>query len=115
MMKTFMKGIAVLMVPATAWFQSGVFVYWISTNCIGITQTMILRQPPIRALVGMPPLPGSAPAAGLLGMSPAQAAAAMPATGPNTDLSLSGSQVPQPVARSASKDKGGKKSRKKKR
>ena len=37
-MKTFMKGIAVLMVPATAWFESGVFVYWISTNLFSMLQ-----------------------------------------------------------------------------
>lgn len=38
MMRTMMKGAAVVMVPATAWFESGVFVYWISTNMFAMTQ-----------------------------------------------------------------------------
>ena len=102
-MRTVMKGVAVLMVPMTAWFQSGVFVYWISTNLFGISQTVLLRQPAIRAAAGMPPLPGTAAAAqGVLGMTAAQAAAATPkALGPNTTLSMSGSQIPQPVAKQA--------------
>jgi YidC/Oxa1 family membrane protein insertase len=102
-MRTFMKGVALLMVPTTAWFESGVFVYWISTNMVSILQTVTLRQPFVRAAVGMPALPGSqaprlpgyVPAAGLLGMSPEQAAAASPPP-PMLEVVLAGSTIPQP-------------------
>ena len=73
---------------------------------IGVCQTVALRQPPIRALVGMPPLPDASQA--LLGMTPTEA---MRRT-PNTDLSLAGSQpVAVPVA--APKGKGGKRKKRK--
>ena len=102
-MRTVMKFIAPVMVVSTAWFQSGVFVYWISTNMATITQTLLLRQPALRSFAGLPPLPavralpapapgaaasggllanvaGGLPAGmqGLLGMSPTQAAQATP-------------------------------------
>jgi YidC/Oxa1 family membrane protein insertase len=38
MMRQMMKGVAVIMVPTTAWFESGVFVYWISTNTFAMMQ-----------------------------------------------------------------------------
>jgi len=102
MMRNMMKGAAVLMVPATYWFPTGVFIYWISTNTFGVVQTVALRQPIIRSTVGMPPLPGapgSPGTTGLLGMTPAQAAAALPKAGPNTDVSLRGSQPLAPRER----------------
>ena len=91
MMRNVMKGAALIMVPATYWFPTGIFVYWISTNTIGIAQTVALRQPVIRSLVGMPPLPSLPATTGVLGMTPAQATAALP-VGPNTEVSLMGSQ-----------------------
>ena len=60
MQKKFMKGFAVAMVPLTAWMSSGVFIYWIANNLAGVSQTLLLRQPAVRQLTGMPPLPGSA-------------------------------------------------------
>ena len=97
MMRNMMKGAAVLMVPMTYWMPSGVFMYWITTNGIGICQTVALRQPTIRAAVGMPPLPTAASPA-LLGMTPAEAVQ----RGPNTNLSLAGSQpVAVPVGSAA--------------
>jgi len=97
-MRTFMSAVAVGMVPLTSWFQTGIFVYWISTNTFAMTQTLLLRQPAVRSFVGMPPLPTHA--AGVLGMTPAQAAAATPKllvhaeSAPNTELSLGGSLPP---------------------
>lgn len=38
MMKQMMKGVAVLMPVMTSWFESGVFVYWISTNFFAMGQ-----------------------------------------------------------------------------
>jgi len=95
-MKMFMKGVAVLMVPTTAWFESGVFVYWISTNAITVLQTITLRQPLVRHAVGMPPLPGVSPAvSGLLGMSP-QASTAVTPPAQKLEVALGGSAVPAP-------------------
>ena len=109
MMRNVMKGAAVLMVPMTYWFQSGIFIYWITTNSIGMVQTVALRQPPIRALVGMPALP-EASSQGLLGMTPTEAAR----LAPNTNLSLAGSQpVAVPVAAPRPKGKGGKRKKRK--
>ena len=62
-MRNMMKVAAFVMVPATAWFESGVFVYWISTNAATITQTLLLRQPVVRSISGLPPLPPLPPAA----------------------------------------------------
>ena len=56
-MRLAMKGVSLLMVPMTASFESGIFVYWISSNMLSITQTVMLRKPGVRKLVGMPPIP----------------------------------------------------------
>jgi len=76
LMKNVMKGVAVLMVPMTSWFEAGVFVYWISSNLCAMSQTVLLKQPAVRAAVGMPPVAAvlSAPASTLSG------AGAVPAT-----------------------------------
>lgn len=117
-MKTMMKGVAVLMIPMTSWMESGVFVYWISTNIFGMSQTVLLRIPALRAAVGMPPLPAGAPQ-GLLGMSPAQAAAKAPhqlplvpevtyATSPTASRApLAVQAVPKEAGRGKRKQKGG--------
>jgi len=39
MVKNVMRGAAVVIVPATAWFESGVFIYWLTANALAITQT----------------------------------------------------------------------------
>jgi len=57
MMRNVMRGAALFMIPATMSFENGVFVYWISTNLLSIAQTMLLRDPQIREMVGMPPPP----------------------------------------------------------
>ena len=92
-MKNFMKGVAVGMPVMTYWMSSGVFIYWISTNVIGVSTTVFLRQPPIREALGMPPIPT------VPGMLPITPAALAPAA-PNTTLSLQGS-LPPPVAQAA--------------
>ncbi len=67
-MRRYMKFVALGMIPLTSWMESGVFVYWISTNAFGVVNTIALRQPAIRSLVGMPPLPAAAAHSGLLGV-----------------------------------------------
>ena len=56
-MRTGMKVMAVAMVPLTASFESGVFVYWTTSNALTVGQTALLRMPAARAAIGMPPLP----------------------------------------------------------
>jgi len=52
-----MKGAAVLMIPMTMWMESGIFVYWFTANTFSLTQAALLRNPKIRAFVGMPTPP----------------------------------------------------------
>jgi YidC/Oxa1 family membrane protein insertase len=104
MMRQMMKGAAVLMVPATSWFESGVFIYWISTNCFAMTQTILLRQPVLRDVVGLPPVPAAQ--AGVLGMTPTQALASAPsaaATEAARRVSLGGSAPHAPRSQASPK------------
>jgi len=55
--KKVMRGAAVLMIPATMTLESGLFCYWGSANLLAITQTLLLRNESVRALVGMPAAP----------------------------------------------------------
>jgi len=57
MMRRFMKGFSVFMVPLTYWMHSGVFIYWITNNVLAMGQTVLLKTPSARAAFGMPPLP----------------------------------------------------------
>ena len=73
-MKSIMKVAAVAMIPATYWFPTGVYVYWITTNVATISQTHLLRMPLVREAAGLPalptytvPPPTSAQSAGMLG------------------------------------------------
>ena len=111
LMKMFMKAVAIGMPVLTGWMQSGIFVYWISNNVTGMAQTVTLRQPAVRAFVGMPPLPGTAP----LGLLPGQAAAMTPPAGvgtapPRLEISLGGSK-PLEAAPAAAASKKGKRGR----
>ena len=56
MMKTCMKGFALLMIPMTASFESGVFVYWTTSNIITVSQGTLLKNTQVRAFLGMPPM-----------------------------------------------------------
>lgn len=38
LMKNVMRGVAVLVVPLTAWFESGVFIYWLTSNALAVVQ-----------------------------------------------------------------------------
>lgn len=56
-MKYAMRGLAVAMVPMTANFPTGVFVYWITTNIISFGQLMALKVPLVKRLAGIPEIP----------------------------------------------------------
>ncbi|KAI8137367.1 60Kd inner membrane protein-domain-containing protein [Fennellomyces sp. T-0311] len=55
-MKNFFRGMAVVMVPFTAWMPSSVFIYWITSNCVSITQILALKNPTIRKALDIPKL-----------------------------------------------------------
>ncbi|KAI9261510.1 60Kd inner membrane protein-domain-containing protein [Phascolomyces articulosus] len=55
-MKNFFRGMAVVMIPFTAWMPSGVFVYWITSNVVSITQILALKNPAIRKALDIPKL-----------------------------------------------------------
>ena len=51
-----MRGLSVALVPLTASFPKGLFVYWISTNFISIVTTVLFQRAPLfRRLIGAPP------------------------------------------------------------
>jgi len=113
MVKNVMRGAAVVIVPATAWFESGVFIYWLTANALAITQTLALRQPSIRSAVGMPPMPTAAAASasesGMLsafGGEPAAAAAPPKAAPVILDEALLSATPPQ-AGRPRGKTAGG--------
>ena len=56
-MKWFMRGLGVAMVPLTASFPSGVFVYWVTTNLFSFAQMMALKVPNVKKLAGIPDIP----------------------------------------------------------
>ena len=63
MMKNFMRGLAVLMVPMTSSFAQAVFVYWTTSNFFSLGQTAILKIPGVKGMLDIPnppaPPPGS--------------------------------------------------------
>jgi len=54
MMKNIMRGLGVAMVPLTMTFESGIFVYWVSTNLFSAVQIGTLKQPAVKKLLGLP-------------------------------------------------------------
>ena len=63
MMKNFMRGLAVSMVPMTSSFAQAVFVYWTTSNFFSLGQTAILKIPGVKGMLDIPnppaPPPGS--------------------------------------------------------
>ncbi|CAM6063533.1 unnamed protein product [Sphagnum tenellum] len=53
-MKMFLRGFAVLIIPATASFPKALFCYWLTTNMCSLVQTLVLKQPAIKRAVGIP-------------------------------------------------------------
>jgi membrane protein insertase Oxa1/YidC/SpoIIIJ len=50
-----MRIFGVILIPLTANFQSGVLVYWVSSNAYTLVQTGIMRVPAVRRLLGLTP------------------------------------------------------------
>ena len=56
-MKWGMRGLAAVMIPLTASFPQGVFVYWVTTNLFSFGQAQVLRIPVLKKLAGVPDVP----------------------------------------------------------
>jgi hypothetical protein len=68
-MKWGMRALAAVMIPLTASFPQGVFVYWVTTNVFSLFQATALRAPALKKLAGIPDVPvvhaaAAAPTAG---------------------------------------------------
>jgi len=48
MMKNVMRGASLFVIPITAWFEAGVFVYWISANGFAVTQVLKITYKKIK-------------------------------------------------------------------
>ncbi|KAG1687973.1 hypothetical protein DVH05_004492 [Phytophthora capsici] len=53
-MKFAMRGFALLMVPLTMNFQSGIFVYWVTSNAFTLTQTALMRADIVKRALNIP-------------------------------------------------------------
>lgn len=53
-MKWGLRALGVAMVPLTASFPQGVFVYWITSNFYSLGQSQLLRNKAVKKLVGIP-------------------------------------------------------------
>ncbi|KAL1917090.1 uncharacterized protein VTP21DRAFT_5288 [Calcarisporiella thermophila] len=53
-MKTLFRGLAIVMIPATCWFPSSVFCYWITSNLFSMGQIAILRNKTVRRFLNIP-------------------------------------------------------------
>ena len=56
-MKWGMRALAAVMIPLTASFPQGVFVYWVTTNVFSLAQATALRAPALKRLAGIPDVP----------------------------------------------------------
>lgn len=71
-MKWFLRALAVAMVPLTASFPQGVFVYWITSNMFSGVQTSITRTKGFKAAMGIPDVSAVADAPADAALSRAQ-------------------------------------------
>lgn len=59
--KWIMRGVAVIILPVTASFNSGLLVYWVANNSISLVQTAVLKNKGLRALLEIPDPPKDQP------------------------------------------------------
>mmetsp|Transcript_7561 Transcript_7561/g.13193 ORF Transcript_7561/g.13193 Transcript_7561/m.13193 type:complete len:375 (+) Transcript_7561:79-1203(+) len=62
-MKMVMRGMALVMFPITATMPSAVALYWLTTNCISVVQSLFFKIPGVKPLLGVRLLPGIEPIA----------------------------------------------------
>ncbi|CAK4675730.1 hypothetical protein LEN26_019934 [Aphanomyces euteiches] len=57
--KTAMRVVAVIMIPVTMNFESGILLYWVSSNLFTLTQTLLLKIPGAKDALGIPTKPAA--------------------------------------------------------
>eukprot|EP00731_Ephydatia_muelleri_P034845 Em0081g10a len=55
-MKVFFRAMAILLIPVTATFPSGLFMYWLTSSAFSLSQILLLKLPSFRTVLGIPPL-----------------------------------------------------------
>jgi len=55
-MKTFFRCMSILLIPVTASFPSGLFMYWLTASTFSMGQILLLKFPQARAALGIPKL-----------------------------------------------------------
>ena len=60
MTKWGLRALSVALIPMTAGFSKGVFVYWITTNMFSLGQTLAFKVPLIKKIVAIPEIPKEA-------------------------------------------------------
>ncbi|KAJ7553300.1 hypothetical protein O6H91_06G091600 [Diphasiastrum complanatum] len=53
-MKTFLRALAVLMIPLTMSFPKALFCYWMTSNLFSLVQSTVLKQGAVKKLFGIP-------------------------------------------------------------
>lgn len=56
-MKLFLRVLSVAIIPFTLQFQSSILLYWIASNSFSLGQTLLLKNPTARKVLGIPSLP----------------------------------------------------------
>ncbi|XP_064384672.1 mitochondrial inner membrane protein OXA1L-like isoform X2 [Halichondria panicea] len=53
-MKTFFRAFTILLIPITAQFPTGLFMYWLPSSIYSIAQILLLKLPPVKSRLGIP-------------------------------------------------------------
>lgn len=61
-MKNIMRGVAVVIVPFTLSLPASVFMYWTTSNLFSLGQTLLLKVPSVKKVLGVPDLKAAAKA-----------------------------------------------------
>ncbi len=62
-MKFFFRCMSILLIPVTASFPCGVFMYWLTASGFSMVQILLLKLPRFRSALGIPPLVKHPPSA----------------------------------------------------
>ncbi|ETW02906.1 hypothetical protein H310_05370 [Aphanomyces invadans] len=49
-----MRAVALIMIPVAINFESGILLYWVTSNIFTLTQTLVLKIPGLKAALGIP-------------------------------------------------------------
>jgi YidC/Oxa1 family membrane protein insertase len=77
-MKNVMRGVAVVIVPFTLNLPAAVFMYWTASNLFSLAQTLVLKVPSVKKVLGLPDLKKAAAGAGAAAAAAAAAGKPVP-------------------------------------